>query len=128
MSRPPEDYEVGYKRPPKAMRWLKGQSDNPLRRHPVRTISALESIDRLLLQPIEVVEKGKSRKVTALEAIVLQLWQKELSGDRRALVARLNYERIAQENVERGVEIEFAESDYTRALAAECPPEGTNDE
>lgn len=128
MSRQPEDYEVGYKRPPKATRWKKGQSGNPSRRHPMQTFSALEAIDRLLLQPIEVVEKGKSRRVTTLEAIVLQLWQQELSGNQRALVVRLKYERIAQEDTERGVEIEFAESDYSRALAAGRTPEGTKDE
>jgi len=110
-------YEVGYKRPPKHTRWQKGQCGNPRRRYPARRTSALELVDKLLLRPIEVTEKGESRKVTALEVIMLQLWQQELAGNRRALGVRLKYEEIARENAERGVEVELAESDYTQALA-----------
>jgi hypothetical protein len=128
MSPSQKDYEVGYKRPPKETRWKKGQSGNPARRYPARSISAVEMIDRLLLRPIEIVEKGETKKVTALEVIVLQLWRQELAGDRRALGVRLKYEEIARENAEQGVEIEFVESYYTRALAAGLPPESTDDE
>jgi hypothetical protein len=128
MSSSPKDYDVGYKRPPKKTRWKKGQSGNPARRHPPRSVSAIETIDRLLLRRVEVVEKGETRKITALELIVLQLWQQELAGNRRALGVRLKYGGIARENAERGVEVEFVESDYTRALAVGLPPEGTDDE
>ena len=72
MSASSKDYEVGYKRPPKETRWKKGQSGNPARRYRTRPISAIEMIDRLLLRPIEVVEKGETKKVTALEVIVRQ--------------------------------------------------------
>ena len=122
MSAPSKGYKIGYKRPPKETRWKKGQSGNPDRRRPARTVSALEAIDRLLLRPIEVVEKGETRRVTALEVIVLQLWQQELAGNRRALGVRLKYEGIARENAGRGVEVELAETNYTRALAAGLPP------
>ncbi len=121
MSPPPKDYEVGYKRTPKHTRWKKGQCGNPNRRYPARSPSALELLDKLLLRPIEVVEKGETRRVTALEVIVLQLWQQELAGNRRALAVRLKYERIARDTVERGVEVELAENDYTQALAAGPP-------
>src|SRR5260370_16996168 len=97
MSPSQKDYEVGYKRPPKETRWKKGQSGNPSRRFPARSISAVEMIDRLLLRPIEIVEKGETKKVTALEVIVLQLWRQELPGDPRALPLRLQYDGLASE-------------------------------
>ena len=128
MSPPPKDYEVGYKRPPKATQWKKGQSGNPQRRHPAPALSALETIDSHLLRSIDVVENGVPKKVTVLAAIIVQLWQKEIAGDQRALGVRLKYEEIARETAERGVEVEFVDSDYTRALAAGRLLEGDKDE
>jgi len=124
----PKDYEVGYKRPPKRTQWKKGQSGNPRCRHLVPTLSALETIDRHLLRLIDVVENGVPKKVTVLAAIILQLWQKELAGDQRALGVRLKYEEIAKEAVKRGVEVEFVDSDYSRALTKGRPPEGEKNE
>jgi hypothetical protein len=118
MSTSSKDYEVGYQRPPKHSRWKKGQYGNPDRKYPNRRPSVLEFIDKLLLRPIEVVEKGETKRVTALAIIVLQLWRQEFAGNRQALAVRLKYEAIAQEAAERGVEVELAENDYTRALAA----------
>jgi len=128
MSPPPKDYEVGYKRPPKATQWKKGQSGNPRRRYPAPSLSALETIDGHLVRSIDVVENDMPKKVTVLAAIIVQLWQKEIAGDERALGVRLKYEEIARETAERGVEIKFVDSNYTRALAAERPPEGGEDE
>ena len=128
MTSPPDDYEVGYKRPPKRTQWKKGQSGNPRRRYPAATLSALETIDRHLLRLIDVVESGVPKKVTVLAAIILQLWQKEIAGDQRALGVRLKYEEIARETAERGVQVEFVDSDYTRARAEGRPPEGEKNE
>ena len=117
MTRPPKDYEVGYKRPPKETRWKKGQSGNPANRRPVQALSALEAIDKHLLRPIEVVEKGETKRVTSLEVILRQVWQKELAGSQRALSVRLKYEAIARENAERGLDLELVEGDYMAALS-----------
>lgn len=128
MSSSSKDYEVGYQHPPKETRWKKGQSGNPTRRYRTRPISEIEMIDRLLLRRIDVVVDGETKKVTALEVIVVKLWQQELAGSRRAFSVRLKYEAIAQECAARGVEVELVESDYTRALAAGLPPESIDDE
>jgi Family of unknown function (DUF5681) len=128
MSSSSDDHEVGYKRPPRQTRWKKGQSGNPDRRYPKRTLSAVEMIDSLLFSPVNIIENGVPRKVTALEAIILQLLQKELAGNQRARAVRMKFEEIARENADRGVEIEFVESDYTRALAAGRLPGGRTNE
>ena len=59
MSLSPEEYKVGYKRPPKHSRWKKGQSGNPNKRRPPREVSDLQAIDTLLLRPIVIVEDGE---------------------------------------------------------------------
>jgi hypothetical protein len=117
MSPSSKDYKVGYKRPPKHSRWKKGQCGNSDRKYPARKLSALEFIDQLLLRPIEVVEKGETKRIMALEVVVLQLWRQEFAGNRPALAVRLKFEAIVHEAAERGVEVELAENDYTRALA-----------
>ena len=128
MTVPKKEDGVGYARPPKETRWKKGQSGNPRKQYRRRPASALETIDELLLSPIDVVEKGAARKATVLEAIILQLWQKELAGNQRALRARLKFEEIVRETSDRGIEIEFYDSDYTRAMAAGRPFGGKNHE
>ena len=128
MSAPPKEYEVGYKRPPKETRWKKEQSGNPKRRRAARSISTIEMIDRLLMRPIKIIENGVTKKVPAVAVIVRHLLQLELEGAPRAVNVRLEYERIAGENAEPSVEIEFVNSDYTRALFTGQSPEGADDE
>jgi Family of unknown function (DUF5681) len=119
---------VGYKRPPEQARWKKGQSGNPRRRYPARFINAVEIIDGEFLRPIDIVENGVTRRVSTLEPIVLQLWRKEVTGDRRALSVRLKYQEFARQNAKQGVEITFVDSDYTRALATGGSTASTADE
>jgi hypothetical protein len=59
MSSRDDDYKVGYGRPPKETRWKKGQSGNrgPKKREPA-AVATMEIIDRLLAEPVEIVENG----------------------------------------------------------------------
>ena len=92
------NYEVGSGRPPKRTQWKKGQSGNRGRRKARRAATTAEIINKLLLAPVDITENGKTRRVTTLEAIILQLWRKELAGDRRALAVRLKYQELAQQH------------------------------
>ena len=118
VSAPPNDHEIGYGHPPKQTRWKKGQSGNPGRRYPARSKGTVEMIDRLFLKPVEITVNGKTKTVSTLEAIVLQLWLKEVSGDRRALNVRLKYQEFARQNTEPRLEITFVDNEYTLALAS----------
>jgi hypothetical protein len=117
VSSPSDDYQVGYGRPPRRTRWKKGQSGNPSRRYGPRTYGTVEIIDRLLRAPVKIVENDLTRTVSTLEAILLQLWRKELAGDRWALRTRLRYQEFARQTARRRVEVEFVDNDYTRAFA-----------
>jgi hypothetical protein len=69
---------------------------------------------RLLLQPVEITVSGESKKVTALEALLLQL---EFSEHPAATSIRLKYEEWARRNSQPRTRTVFVDSDYTRALA-----------
>ena len=75
-------------------------------------------IDRLFLKPVEITVNGETQRVTTLEAILLQLWMKEVAGNQRALIVRLKYQEFARQHTETRLEITFTDSEYTRALSA----------
>jgi hypothetical protein len=122
-----DDYEVGYKRPPKRTRWKKGECGNRNRRRSRRPLRLIEVIDKLLLTPVTVTENGLTSQIPAVGAIVLQLLRAELSGNRRALKVRLAYESLAQQYAERKLEIRFVDSDYTQALSSAPSSEAKED-
>jgi hypothetical protein len=119
MMAPPDDYRVGYGRPPWETRWKKGQSGDARRWKPKPSESTVAIIDRLLLAPVKIVLNGEPRKVSALEAIVFQLLQKAMSGKGRAYRALLKYQEFASLNLEKRLELTFVDSEYTRAFASQ---------
>jgi hypothetical protein len=121
------DEPVGYKRPPKNTRWRKGQSGNPqgARSQPAQSLAEL--IDSLLLEAIQIVESGEKKSIPKLEAVMLQLWAKELAGNRRAVKVRLKYHRFVGHSTERKTQLIFVDSSYTRALAAGARASGSTD-
>jgi hypothetical protein len=92
---PSEEYEVGYGRPPKQTRWRKGQSGNPNRIRKRLPKPVVEMIDEFFVDEIKIVEKGISRRVTNFEVIVLQLWNKVMAGNKRAMKVLLKYKEFA---------------------------------
>jgi Family of unknown function (DUF5681) len=89
------DDAVGYKRPPKAYRWKKGQCGNPRRKRKRELKGAAEIIDQLFAKPVSFVEDGSVRKASGLAVIVSQLVKRQIAGERRAMNVRLRYETFA---------------------------------
>jgi hypothetical protein len=113
MTLPPEEYEVGYGRPPKSTRWKKGQCGNPKRVRKKHPKPAVDMIDEFFAAEIDIVEQGTARRVSNFEAIVRQLWIKAVTGpNKRALNVLLKY-------------LEFAASrgDGLRQIVAELVPD-----
>jgi hypothetical protein len=79
-----KDYEIGYGKPPKAGRFKPGQSGNPKGR-PKGAKSLKTIVQAQLGDKLEVKHKGKLRKVSKLEALVMKLVQDALSGNAKAL-------------------------------------------
>jgi Family of unknown function (DUF5681) len=113
-----EDDAVGYKLPPKAYRWEKGQCGNPGRKRKRALKGTAEIIDQLFTKPVSFVENGSVRKASGLAVIVSQLVKKQLAGERRAMNVRLKYETFAvRQNVSRDILILSDSSERRREMA-----------
>jgi hypothetical protein len=89
----------------------------PRRRRPARQESTLEIMDRFLMRQVPISVHGRATRVPAAKAIVLQLMQKAMSGNTRAWRILLKYKEFAESRSDKSTELQFVESDYTRAVA-----------
>jgi Family of unknown function (DUF5681) len=74
-------------------------------------------MEQLLSRRVSISKWGQATRVSASEAIVLQLSQKAMSGNARACRALLKYQEFANGHSDKSTELRFVESDYTRAVA-----------
>jgi uncharacterized protein DUF5681 len=88
-------YDVGYGKPPQHSKWKKGQCGNPkrIRGRPIKPVAAL--VDQFLASEVEVVENGIAQRRTAFEVIYLQLCNKAIAGNARALKVLKQYSDFA---------------------------------
>lgn len=95
---PPDDSDddVGYRNPPRATRFAKGQSGNPSGRRRGRRREA--PYEAVLGQMVTIREGGVERRVAADEAFLLQLTKRGLEGDGAAGRATL---AVIEENKDR---------------------------
>lgn len=80
----PRPYEVGKGRPPISTRFRPGQSGNPKGR-PKGRKNLTTLFAEAFAQKLEIKEKGRARKITVKEAIVLRLVKEALDGKLKAI-------------------------------------------
>ncbi len=90
---PARPAQVGYRCPPAETRFKKGQSGHPAGRKPLALAGMLE---RALTERTIVRERGRSRKMTKLEAMTRQLIDLAVAGDARVMRLLLNEIRVAE--------------------------------
>jgi hypothetical protein len=99
---PPEkepEYEVGYGKPPRHTRFVKGRSGNP-RGRPPGTKNLKTLLSEALNEPVIVTENGGSRKVTKRQAIITQLVNRSATADFRAIKILLDIVRDIERQTE----------------------------
>jgi hypothetical protein len=82
-------YSIGYKKPPRNTQFKPGQSGNRNGR-PRRVPTFSDAIQRELRAPITILEDGKRRKVTKLDAIAKHQTNKAVNGDAKATAIVMN--------------------------------------
>ena len=93
------DYEVGYGKPPRDTRFIKGQSGNPRGRPPgAKNLKTL--LSEALNEPVIVTENGGRRKVTKRQAIITQLVNRSATADFRAIKILLDMLREIESQTE----------------------------
>jgi uncharacterized protein Veg len=84
MPRDGNEYEVGYGRPPRHTRFVKGQSGNPHGQPPgAKNLKTL--LDEALNEPVTVTDNGGRRKLSKRQAIITQLVNRAAIADFRAI-------------------------------------------
>lgn len=94
------NFEVGFGRPPKHSQFVKGKSGNPKGR-PKGSQNLATIFEKVGRERVTVTENGRSRTLTKKHAAVLQLTNKSVSGDTKALRDYLHFAQTyeaAQQN------------------------------
>lgn len=111
----PDDYEVGYGKPPKHTRFKKGRSGNPKGRPKgAKSISTL--IEKALSKKITAIEAGQTVIMTKREAFSTGLVNRAIKGDHRAAEAILKLETRRTIAAAAEPEIPISPQDATQEL------------
>jgi hypothetical protein len=91
------------------------------RRSAKRREGTVAIVDRFLLRPFAITMNGRPQQVATVEAIILQLLEKGISGNNRAWQVLLKYQEFARRRTRKELELKFVDNEYTRALATSTP-------
>ncbi len=96
-----DDYEVGYRKPPKRNQFKKGQSGNPKGR-PKGAKNLRTDLEEELRELIVVREGGTSKTVSKRRAMLKSLTAKAVQGDTRAaaIVIDMMYRLLHEDEAE----------------------------
>jgi len=97
-----DSYEVGYKKPPSSTRFATGQSGNPKGR-PKGARSLATLLVKVGRERVRVTINGRTRTITKLEAILLQLANKAISGEDRATKEILHLHSLYEDSDQSGL-------------------------
>ena len=95
------DDEVGYSKPPRHSRFVKGRSGNPHGR-PAGAKNLKTLLNKALSQLVLVTENGGHRKISKREAIITQLVNRSAKADLKAIQILLAMLRDIEGRAETG--------------------------
>ena len=107
---PKKPYPVGYANPPAETRFKPGQSGNP-RGRPKGVPNFATAVARILREKVTVIENGRRRSVSKLEAAATQLVNKAVKGDARAFQQTLQLAELVGVTLATDQAVDFKEVD-----------------
>ena len=90
----PEKYEIGYKKPPKASQFRPGHSGNKKGR-PKDHRNTYNMLTEVLDQKISIKENGRDLRISKKLAMIMQLVNKAVKGDVKAINSLLPHMLMA---------------------------------
>jgi hypothetical protein len=111
----PNEYEVGFKRPPVKTRFKPGGVGNPKGR-PKKKQTVGQIIEGALMTKVTVMENGRSKTMTAEEVIIRKLALDAASGDKRAIQTLFSLRDRYQDSSETTLDTTDLQSDDRKIL------------
>lgn len=91
-----DDYEVGYRKPPKVTRFRKGKSGNPKGRPKgSRNLEVLINVE--LDRDVVIQENGKKLQLSKREALAKRIVNAALTGDAKSTSALISMDQVRQD-------------------------------
>ena len=90
---------VGYRSPPREHQFKPGQSGNP-RGRPKGSLNVATVLAKTLREKLTVMENGRRKTITKLDAAVKQLVNKAATGDARAIHLLLGLSQAVEDRAE----------------------------
>jgi len=111
----PNDYEVGFKRPPVETRFKRGNVGNPKGR-PKKRQTVGQIIEGALMTKVTVMENGRPKRMTAEEVIIRKLALDAASGDKRAIQTLFSLRDRYRDSTETTLDLTNLQSDDRKIL------------
>jgi hypothetical protein len=114
----PEDYEIGYRKPPKSGQFKKGVSGNPSGR-PKKPSDFASELARELNSKLVINENGQRKVIKKSEGVAKQLVNKAISGNLPAVRLVISVDRETQERAAEQQQNSPDKPDYENRKAAD---------
>ncbi len=120
-------YKIGKGRPPSHTRWEKGTSGNPGGKKK-GTVNLETTFQEALIRPVTLTMDGEKKVISALDALVMRLFDNGIKGDNKAINSILDrIERLIGSNRQHDTETSAEDIEILQRVLAKRKFSGLTD-